>query len=614
MPFHPTEAWVVSRVTLASLLVFAAASSAAPAELPGKYFRLMESGIAQVEQRLAAQPSLDLKALEVGGDGWSLFPHIILVAAVLYVKADPSNHSYKDPRMLALANRVGDVLAGESERGSFAARLNDERDTYMWLEAYRLLEQDLGEERRRRWRRELERNVAGLASDVRQRLDFPGYQSPFIGTSPNHLALWASTVYLAGRVFGNREWMDLGSRVMHRFAAKEQSPDGYWGEHERLLPTPGYDYNTYASVALYREFSQDPVALEALRRGLDFHKFFTYPDGTPVEVIDDRNRYTIVPGWGPFGFPTWSGSSPPGGNDESASKGHFGFSNFPEGRRYAEFLTGFFHEGRVGYEDLGRIAQDALYYHSGPEAPIPQDLPRYARQLTVPAGIRKTGSWVVCLSGLISTQAVTSQFYLDRQGHLSIFHSKLGLIVTGAGSKRQPQLATFSEKLRGQAFHMPLSSRLQMNAERDRLSLAYNTFFSDLYVSPPSDSRVTFRFVITGKGTPADEAQLTLQLCLKRGETLETAGGRKILLGPERIELGPDALGDWIRHHGWRLKTGPAARLVWPVYPYDPYADAPEKAPEHAVGVLSVPLRLGAESRQGVRPGEQEISFTLLVE
>jgi len=42
-------------------------------------------------------------------------------------------------------------------------------------------------------------------------------------------------------------------------------------------------------------------------------------------------------------------------------------------------------------------------------------------------------------------------------------------------------------------FHMPLSSRLQMRDDRDRLSLAYNTFFTDLYVPTPSDHQVTFR-------------------------------------------------------------------------------------------------------------------------
>jgi hypothetical protein len=127
----------------------------------------------------------------------------------------------------------------------------------------------------------------------------------------------------------------------------------------------------------------------------------------------------------------------------------------------------------------------------------------------------------------------------------------------------------------------------------------------------PSDSEVTIRFVISGKGTPPEEAQLTLQLCLKAGETLETAAGRKILLGTERVELSSDALGGWIRHHGWTLKIDPTARLIWPVYPYNPYANAPETTLKHAVGALSVPLHLEARKDRYIRPGEQEISFTL---
>ncbi len=607
--------FLILRVILLCLFVSVSARMTAALDLPEAYFRLMDAGIRQVEQRLAAQPAADLQMLEAHGHGERLFPHVVLVAAVLYGKLEPSNPRYKDPKILSLAVKIGDLLASENERGRFEPRLNSDRDTYMWLEAYRLLEKDLGSERRNRWQGALEQNVALLAVECALRTDFPGFQSPFIGTSPNHLSLWASTVFLAGRVFGNHEWEKLGARIMRRFAAQEQSADGYWGEHEKSLPTTGYDYTTYTGLSLYRELSQDPAALEALRRGFDFHKFFTYPDGTPVEVIDDRNRYTRVPGWGQF---AWSdlpqGSPSPGGNDESASKGHFGFSNFPDGRRYAEFLTSFFQEGRVGYEDLGRIAQNVLYYHPGPKEPIPQDLSRYSHQLSVPAGIRKSGPWVVSLSGLISTQAVTSQFYLDRQGNLSVFHQTAGLIVTGANSKRQPELATFSEKILGQVFHLPLSSRLQMNADKDRLSLSYNTFFSDLYVSPLSNNELTFRFAITGKGRPAEEAHLTLQLCLKPGETLETATGQKITLGPGRIELGADALGGWIHHHGWTLKTDPTARFIWPVFPHNPYTNEPEKLLEHAVGALSVPLKQKARPGRHIRPNEQEIGFVLKVD
>ena len=156
----------------------------------------------------------------------------------------------------------------------------------------------------------------------------------------------------------------------------------------------------------------------------------------------------------------------------------------------------------MAYEDLGRLAQDALYYHPGPKAAIPQDEAAYVRRLGIPAAIRKTGPWVVCLSGLISTQAINNQYYLDRQGNIEVFHEKTGLIITGANSKRQPELATFSEKLLGQVFHMPMSSRLQMGEEQDRLSLAYNTFFSDLYVPKPSSSILRFHFSITGRGGP----------------------------------------------------------------------------------------------------------------
>ena len=195
------------------------------------------------------------------------------------------------------------------------------------------------------------------------------------------------------------------------------------GEHSDAGPATGYDYLTFTGVALYPEHSADPAAVEALRRGTEFHTYFTWPNGTPVEVINDRNR-------------RW----------RADPRGQFGFSRFPDGRRYAEFLTAFFPEGRGGLEMLGRIAQNALYFHAGPTAPIPQDKPQFSYRMRVPAGIRKREPWTIALSGLTSAQPVMNQFFLDRQCHLSIFHEKLELIVSGANSKRQPELATFRRR------------------------------------------------------------------------------------------------------------------------------------------------------------------------
>ena len=80
--------------------------------------------------------------------------------------------------------------------------------------------------------------------------------------------------------------------------------------------------------------------------------------------------------------------------------------------------------------------------------------------MNVPAGIWKTGPWQVALSGLMSTQAIHNQFYLDRQGNFSVFHQKVGLIITGAGSKRQPELPRSLRTILGQTTYMPISTRL----------------------------------------------------------------------------------------------------------------------------------------------------------
>lgn len=566
------------------------AAGARAAALPEAYFALMEAGAAQVEARLNAEPGADLKSLE-SRPGWRHFPYAILAPAVLWAKKHSANPRYQDPKMLALAIRIGDLLASESEKGVFEPRLDSDWDTYCWLEAYRLLQSRLGAQRSARWRREIEKNIAVLEPDARERVDFPWYNSPYIGTSPNHYALWAANLYLGGRVFGNRGWQELGATILHRFAAEEQTEDGYWGEHSRNGPTPGYNHLTLSAVAVYAEYEKDPAALASLRRATDFHQRFTFLDGTPADVINDRNRS--------WGVSPWS---------------HFAFSRFADGRRYAEFLAGFFKPDGMSMDALGRLSQNALYYHEGPAAPIPQDQERGHWRLRIEAGMRKSGPWQVCLSGIVDTPAVNNQFYLDRQGHVSVFHRDLGLIITGANSKRQPELATFSENLSGQTYHMPVSGRLQMSETSDRLSLAYNTFFSDLYVPEPSPKSVTLRFVISGKGTPAVDPRLTLQLRLQSGEELETGGGRKFAVGADRLELDATALGGVIRHHGWTLKTPSTARLVWPVYPHNPYSNKPETSLQAAVAALSVPLELKAVKGRYVRPHEQEIVFALSVE
>jgi len=559
---------------------------AGPQHLPGRYFWLMEKGCRMAEEKMNAFSNPTLDQLE--SNGWRWFPYTIMASSVLYAKKHPANKFYHDKKMLELSIRIGDLMAKENEEGCFESRFGADWDTYMWLEAYRLLQNVLGMERKERWKREILKIVKPMEEYCILLENTAWFDVPFLNTSPNHRAIDASILYLASKVFGIKSWEKIGSEILRRFAATEISPDGFWGEHNHLLPTTGYNYLTLSAVALYWEHSKDPAVLPALRKATDFHKYYTYPNGTPVEVINDRNRFWEVNPWG-----------------------NFAFTHFPDGRRYAQFIAGLLKSEDMIPAVTGRIAQDALYYHEGTLQPIPQDKKFYHHKMSIDAGIRKNNYWVVAYSGLMATQAINNTFFLDRQGNLSIFNEKSGLIITGANSKRQPELATFSEKIDGNIYHLPINTRLQMSDTADRLSLAFNTFFADVYVTKPSGNELKFRFSVHGKGTPGEETKLNLQLCLKAGEVLEMASGKKILLGKEKIELSSKDIGGWIRHHGWILKMDADATLNWPFYPHNPYANAPETSLSRAVGVLSFPLLLKEDQKHYVRVNEREISFAL---
>lgn len=554
-------------------------------ELPGRYFQLLEAGIARVEKRFADAQNVTLTSLE-SQPGWNHFPNAILMPATLYTKSHPLNKRYGDVKLLQLAERIGDMLVTEYDKGNYTTRGDNDWDTYMWLEAYRVLENKLGEERRVRWKTVILKEVSLLEPKLALCQDYPMYNAPFITTSPNHYSIYASTLLVAGHVFDKPEWIKLATKVLHRYCVEEQTPDGYWGEHSSAGPTTGYDYLTVTQIALYWEYSKDPEAIKALRRSTDFHKYFTYPDGTPVETINDRNRYWGVSMWGQFGF-----------------------SHFPDGRRYAAFLASFSpYGGDVksyggDMQSMGRIAQDALYYHEGTTAPIPQDQPNYSHVMKVTAGIRKTGPWVVSLSGIIAPPVSLNNFFLDRQSNLSVFNKKTGLIISGANSKRQPELATFTEVIGKDSIHMPVSSRLQMSANTDKLALGFNTFFAVLEVPKPPEKHLDFRFNTTYKWGDAVSG-LTLQLVLKAGEILETGTGQKITLGKDNIELDDKELGGLISHNGWILHLPSGMHLTWPVYPFNPYKDKPETDVALAIGTLSIPLK----------EENQEFRFTIDVE
>jgi hypothetical protein len=116
------------------------ASAAAPSvELPGYYFKLMEA---------------ELKPLQP--DNLKSNHGAMLAAAVLYTKKHPANPSLGDKQKLDLALKLGDLFADQSEKDTAENKQDYEWEIHFWLDTFRLLETQLGNERRARWQREIE--------------------------------------------------------------------------------------------------------------------------------------------------------------------------------------------------------------------------------------------------------------------------------------------------------------------------------------------------------------------------------------------------------------------------------------------------------------------------
>ena len=99
--------------------------------------------------------------------------------------------------------------------------------------------------------------------------------------------------------------------------------------------------------------------------------------------------------------------------------------------------------------------------------------------------------------------------------------------------------------------------------------------------------------------------------CEKTLRAPDTAAGKKITLGSEQLELAPDAIGGWIRHHGWTLQVDPSAQLIWPIYPFNPYRNGPETDLHHAVAALSIPIAVKEPRAATLSWGTQKIKFVL---
>ena len=473
----------------------------------------------------------------------------------------PDNPLYGDQRVWEMALRMFDIVADlQCDDGDWARHIPATGKThrtpyftemYSWMRFF----EDFGA-RMDAGRRDRMGCMLRRAADARMTRT-EGYLDTGVHAGSKNIFLsGALTLWMAGRLFAEPAWVRTAEKALDSVIAT-QSSEGYWYDgNVPRGPTVGYNSVTLEAVSVYARLSGNRQALDAVHRGARFHRAFAYPDGTDVETIDERNRYTPVVN----GRLVWA------------------FAPFEATRPIAAFFADNLQQrtpdpGRHG--SLGAVEFDA--WQATPDAEIAAggfgDGIRVFS--TIPAVIVNQGPWTRCLSGA-TTALPSGHFHHDLQNHVSLWHRSLGLVVGGGNSLFDPTFSTF----RFHDRHLAQDGEAEADANGARLRLRYGDIRASVALSVVNGREV--RLEACAEGPLPEDSEFAFHLYGRHGD---------------RLRLGEHdcALDDLVLWHGLvddnrHFAVGPIEvtadrdfAAMWPCIPVNIYDPPRRLALEHAV-------------------------------
>lgn len=519
--------------------------------------------------------SQDAKTGRFGSGIWIVTDqNVLFPLAVAWGMEHPKNPYYHRDDLLRAIMAGGDALIeDQDERGMWEFRKKDGSTwgkiympwTYSrWIRAFGLIRDAMPPDRRERWERALTLGYDGIAKTALNR----------IHNIPSHHAMG---LYRAGQILNRPAWCEQAKAFMARVCA-DQNPGGYWSEHQG--PVVLYNFVYTDALGVYYSMSHDETVLPALQRAAQFHAAFTYPDGSAVETIDERNPYH---------------------ND--LRLGTVGFTFSPEGRGFVRQQWSRF-SGKATSKrlDADTAAAFILYGLEGSIAPTPGEQEQFRFVLgNNEAFVHRHRPWFVCLSAFHSP-VEENRWIQDRQNFVSVFHDRVGLIVGGGNTKLQPLWSTFtvgdtsllSHRSGDTApkftppsglWHVPTSA--QLDPDQSSLALTYGSERCRVAVDTSDPHRAMLTYETTNSKQPV-EAHMTLLPHL--GGTWKTASGKQGTLDKQPLRLAPGEAGAWFEHNGWRISVPPTATIIWHALPHNPYRKDGHATPEEGRIVLVFPF------------------------
>jgi hypothetical protein len=560
---------------LCVLCVSAVDSSLFAANQPTDFKKLLlPEFFPEIPKLLASQ---DKTTGHFGSGVWIVTDQNVLwPLAVAWSINSPDNPYYHKQELLTAILKGGDALiAAQDETGQWTFRKKDNStwgQIYMpwtysrWIRAYALTRDAMTDDQRARWDKAITLGVTGIIKHYKYLDDHSELQ--------NIPAYNATGVYLAGQFLHHDDWCAAASKYLRRIAGA-QDKDGFWTEH--LGPVMNYNFVYVDALGLYYGMSHDKEVLPALEHAANYHANFVYPDGTPVETVDERNGY-----------------------ENSVPFGNVGFTFSDVGRGYllSQYLK---RKSRSEPAPVDAIASIAIYGQDGPGTRPDANANAQYIMGNNDALTARNGPWFLCLSAYHADLS-TSRWIQDRQNFLSLFHQKTGLILGGGNSKLTPLWSTFTAGDTSLLFHKPgdedpnfippkglihTPSDVKLDPAKNQLTLAYGDATCTVRVEFVDDRHTKITYALTTNSSLPIEAHIPLLVHMQ--EPWESAR-TKFTFTEQPFSLTHDQLGDYLSHHGCKITLPPTAKLTWPVLPHNQYVKDGSPKPAEGRAVITLPL------------------------
>ena len=524
-------------------LFIAASAYAGSAPYPARYKdRCLVDLVSQIPEILRSQ---DPKTGHFGTGIWiSIDQNVLLPLATAWSYHDSRNPYYHSASVLDAIMLGGDALIDAQDKNGKFLFLKKDGSTWgqvyqpwiytRWLRAFQMIRTAMPPQRRAHWEKAFLLGYSGISNEESK------------STYHNMAAHNAMGLYLAGKIFDRPEWCAQSAQFLLH-VAQIQNSDGYWSEHSGPLIL--YDKVYVEALGLYLAFSHDESVRATLRKASIYHAYFTYPDGTDVETVDERNPYS-----------------------REIRVPNVGFTFSPEGRGYLMREIGQLH-GPIPADDAASLL---LWGEEGDAVDVPSGDFDY----TLPRGgarVLRRGPWFVAISAF-TAPLIQRRWIQDRQNFVSVFHDGQGLIVGGGNTKLQPRWSNFTlGDTRLLALkpgdedpnflpppglqHVPTAAHLLPNGQLG-VVLMYGQVRGDIALKIINDQRLEY----TVSGDPSLTAHFTILPHL--GKSIATAAGDKSTLSTSSFEWHPGA---WFEHAGVRFLLPADVVARWPLLPHNPY-------------------------------------------